>query len=129
MSSVLSEHDQCLSFEKDRPVGPRELLFHCHRRSVGKGNLSELLSMPPRRGLSSLLGTEWDVSYHADLLVTLLLSHGLSSKVAVNEKGPFRKTFGQSGFDPPDRNVGRPLVGIVTHDIRMRVSLCIFMIP
>ena len=59
MASVLSEHDQCLSFEKDRSVGPRELLCYCHRRNVGKGNLSALVSMPPRRGLSSLLGIVW----------------------------------------------------------------------
>ena len=46
----------------------------------------------------------------------------------MNEAGPFRQAIWDSGLDPPDRNVGRPLVCIFTHDIRMRVSLCIFII-
>ena len=44
----------------------------------------------------------FNVAYHTDSLATLLLSHGLSSEVAVNEAGPFRQAIWDSGFDPPD---------------------------
>ena len=37
-----------------------------------------------------------------DSLVTLLLSHGLSSEVAVSKAGPFRQAIWDSGLDPPD---------------------------
>ena len=45
--------------------------------------------------------TLFNVSHHTDSLVTLLLSHGLGSEVAVNEAGPFRQAIWDSGVRPP----------------------------